>query len=201
MAQGAALGFAVLFAAMLAARVQFAPGRFHPPWLTIGVMGALALALAAQLASPDLLLRYERDAAHIIAEHQYYRLFTALWFQDAGLGGGLYNLAMLGIVGASAEQYWDRRLWLACYFGVGLAAEVLALGWQPVGAGNSIAVFGLAGSILALTRERKLAIYILRAIGLSAALMLAWQRDIHGAAALLGVGVGLGFSRTRWARN
>ena len=201
MAQDAALGLAVLFAAMLAARVQFAPGRFRPPWLTLGVMALLALALAAQLVSPDVLLRYRRDATHIIGEGQYYRLFTALWLQDAGGRGGLYNLAMLGIIGASAEQYWDRRLWLACYFGVGLAIEVLALGWQPSGAGNSIAVFGLAGSLLALTRDRKPALYIPRAIGVAAAVMLAWQRDIHGAAALLGAFLGMAFARTRWARN
>ena len=191
---------AVLFAAMLAARLQFTPGRTRLPWLTIGMMVVLALALAAQLAAPDLLPRFERDAG-AIGQGQVFRLFTALWFQDGGIGGGFYNIAMLGIVGASAEQYWDRRLWLAFYVGVGLAIEGLALWWQPIGAGNSIAVFGLAGSILALTRERRPALYLLRAIGVVAALMLAWDRNIHGAAALLGAVAGLLCSRTRWARN
>ena len=200
MVPAAALGLAVLFTAMLAARLQFAPGRGRLPWLTLGVMALVALGLAAQITSPGLLPRFERDAA-AIAQGQVFRLFTALWFQDGGLGGGLYNLAMLGIVGASAEQYWDRRLWVILYFGVGLAIEVLALSWQPIGAGNSIAVFGLAGSILAVTRGRELAIYVLRAVGVIAGLALAWRHDIHGAAALLGAFAGLLFSRTRGARN
>jgi len=200
MAQDAALGLTVLFAAMLAARLHFAPGHGRPPWLTLTVMLLVAAGLAAQLVSPGLLPRFERNGP-AIADGQSFRLFTALWFQDGGLRGGLYNLAMLLIVGASAEQYWDRRLWLLLYFGVGLAIEELAMWWQPVGAGNSIAVFGLAGSLLALTWERKLAILALRAIGLIAALALAWQHDIHGAAAVLGAISGLAFSRSRWVRN
>ena len=42
---------------------------------------------------------------------------------------------------------FSRPRWLLHYFGIGLAVEVLAYSWQPTGAGNSIAVCGLAGGV------------------------------------------------------
>jgi hypothetical protein len=51
------------------------------------------------------------------------------------------------LIGAAAEQVLSRPRWLVHYFGIGLAVEVLAYSWQPTGAGNSIAVCGLAGGV------------------------------------------------------
>ena len=193
---------AALIAALLAARLQFPPGRGKVPVLTLSVLFLLALALAAQIAMPDLLPRFERDGG-AIARGDFYRLSTALWFQDGGLAGGAFNLTMLLVVGAAAERLWRRWAWLALYFGVGLTIECLALWWQPVGAGNSIAFCGLAGSLLAPARvqPRRSGLWAIQAVGLIAALVLAWQRDIHGAAILLGAAAGLLLARLRWARN
>ncbi len=161
----------------------------------------LALAFAAQIAAPALVPQFERDAA-AIARGEYYRLFTALWFQDGGLVGAAFNLTILLIVGSLAEMLWTRRGWLVLYFGPGLAIETLALRWQPVGAGNSIACFGLAGGLLVKSGvpERPLLLRAAQAIGLCAGIVLAWNRDIHGAALLLGAVLGLLLSRLRGFR-
>ncbi|GIF70536.1 hypothetical protein [Asanoa siamensis] len=57
------------------------------------------------------------------------------------------HLLFLLLVGALAELVLRRRLWAACYFGCGLAAEGIAVVWQPTGGGNSIAICGLAGAL------------------------------------------------------
>jgi len=190
----------VLIPALLAGRLQFPPGRLKRPWTTLAIAGLLAVALAAQLMSPDLLPRLQRDA-HAVADGQVYRLFTALWFQDGWLAGGIFNLAILGFVGFTAEQIWRRSTWIGLYLGIGLAIEYLGLSWQPMGAGNSIAVFGLAGSLLGVNRDRKFRILAIRAIGIFAAVLLVSQRDIHGAAAMAGLLLGMLLSGTRAARN
>jgi rhomboid protease GluP len=191
-----------LIAALLAARLQYPPSRGTFPWLSLSVLVLLALALAAQIAMPGLLTLFERDGG-AIARGDYYRLSTALWFQDGGPAGGAFNLTMLLVVGASAERLWRWWAWLILYFGVGWAIECLALSWQPVGAGNSIAFCGLAGSLLApsLTLPWRYGLWAIQAIGLCVAVALAWQRDIHGAAILLGAAAGLLLGRLRSARN
>ena len=191
-----------LFAALLAARLGFPPGRGTLPVLTLVVLALLAVALAAQSAAPELLSRFQRDAT-AIGRGEVYRLFTALWFQDGGLAGGAFNLTMLLVVGASAERLWNRRAWLFLYFGAGLAIECLALSWKPIGAGNSVAFFGLAGSLLAPTRLKAghYGLWMIEAVGLCAALALAWQRDVHGAAALLGAALAFLLTHAGWARN
>jgi len=68
------------------------------------------------------------------------------------------NAAALVVVGVSVERAFGRRLWLALYLAGGLAGELAGYAWQPRGAGNSVAVCGLAGGLLAallLGREAK----------------------------------------------
>ena len=158
----------------------------------------LALAFGAQCAAPWLLAGFERDV-RAIGQGQVYRLFTALWFQDGGLGGAIFNLATLLVVGSLAEMMWRRRDWLFIYFGTGLAIELLALWWQPAGAGNSIANFGLVGALLMppARRDRQIVLLLVQIVGLGAGVALALSHDIHGAALLLGAGLGRILSRSR----
>src|SRR6185312_5970184 len=78
-----ALLLVAIFAGMVVGRLQPPPGRGSIPWLTPGFVVALASALVAQSLFPLLLPRFERDGAAIFGG-EYYRLFTALWFQDVG---------------------------------------------------------------------------------------------------------------------
>ena len=192
-----ALLLVAAFAAMVAGRLALSPGRGPIPWLTIGFVAALAIALAAQSLFPPLRTSFERNAGAIFAG-EYYRLFTALWFQDGGLVGSVFNLVLLGALGPIAERIWRRRCWLLIYFGAGLTTECIALWWHPIGAGNSIAYMGLAGSILIASWAgvRRVPAMMLGTIGLAAGAGLALLQDIHGAALLIGAAIGLVLIRT-----
>lgn len=187
-----ALLLVAAFAAMIAGRLQLPPGRGPIPWLTLAFVAALTIALVVQSLFPPLRTSFERNACAIFAG-DYYRLFTALWFQDGGLVGSLFNLVLLGVLGPIAERIWNRRSWLLVYFGAGLTTECIALWWHPIGAGNSIAYMGLAGSILVASgaRARRLPAMIPGVIGLAAGAGLALLHDIHGAALLIGAAIGL----------
>ena len=192
-----ALLLIAIFSALLMGRLQRLPVRGAVPWLSFSIVVALALAGAAQWLWPGLLPRFERNAGAIFAG-DYYRLLTALWFQDGGLVGGGFNLTLLFVLGPIAERLWDRRSWLLIYFGAGLTTEIIALWWQPIGAGNSIAWMGLAGSVLVASWAgvRRLPVMTLGAIGLAAGAGLALLHDIHGAALLTGAAIGLALIRS-----
>ena len=199
-ALSALLRWGILLPALLAGRLQVLPGSGRRPFLTLVIAAIVALALAAQEVWPGLLPLVQRDAA-AIGHGQVYRLFTALWFQDGWLAGGLFNLAILVLIGGLAEQVWPRWIWLALYFGIGLAIECLGLVWQSIGAGNSIAVFGLAGSLLATVWDKGRAGIVLMSIGQLAIWWLCFRDDIHGAAALLGLVAGMVLGRRTRQRN
>ncbi len=81
-----------------------------------------------------------------------------LLVHDGGWPHLAANAAALVVVGVSVERAFGRRLWLALYLAGGLAGELAGYAWQPRGAGNSVAVCGLAGGLLAallLWREAK----------------------------------------------
>jgi membrane associated rhomboid family serine protease len=120
-------------------------GTARSPLLTLGVLAVTAVTGLAQVADPGLLTRLERIPAELHGD--WWRVATALFVQDGGVAGAVSNLAFLGLIGVAAEQVLSRPRWLLHYFGIGLAVEVLAYSWQPTGAGNSIAVCGLAGGV------------------------------------------------------
>jgi rhomboid protease GluP len=185
-----ALLIGLLVVSALAGRLLAGRSGLRPPWLTLLIAALVAAGLAAEYAWPALLPLLRRDAA-AVAHGEVWRLFTALWLQEEGLAGGLFNLAALLVVGVVAETAWTRRGWLVIYLIGGLAGEVVALAWKPLGAGNSVAVFGLAGSLLAVgARRGGMPVGPLSIGGLVLAAAAAWFHDIHGAAALIGAACG-----------
>jgi membrane associated rhomboid family serine protease len=120
----------------------------RPPWLTACVFAVTAAVSAAQFADHAILTGLERTPAGLSGD--WWRSFTALFVQDGGLPGTLFNLAFLLVIGSVAEQVFSRRRWLLLYFIPGLAGEFVAYSWQPTGAGNSVAVCGLAGGLILL---------------------------------------------------
>ena len=155
------------------------------PVATVGIALLTAAGAAAQAAFPSLLGLMERDSVRIAAG-EIWRVGTALLVQDGGLPGTVFNLGCLVAVGTIAERLWGPAKWLLLYFGCGIAAELIALAWQPVGAGNSIAVMALAGSLCALGASGGGRALLPALAGLSCGLALAAMRDIHGGALLLG---------------
>jgi membrane associated rhomboid family serine protease len=116
------------------------------PALTACVLVATAAVSASQFAEPAVLRVLERTPAGLSGE--WWRSFTALFVQDGGLAGTIVNLAFLIVIGSIAEQVFDRLRWLLLYFIPALAGEFAAYAWQPIGAGNSVAVCGLAGGLI-----------------------------------------------------
>lgn len=131
-------------------------GIRRPPWLTLTVFLCTAVPSCLQAAVPAILRDLERTPAGLTG--QWWRSVTSLTVQDGGVLGTLSNLAFLLIIGTIAEQVLTRPRWLALYLVPGLAGEFVAYGWQPTGAGNSVAVCGLSGALAVLMlRDRRCA--------------------------------------------
>lgn len=181
-----------------AAEVWRRPKRCPALALTICVV--LGLCLLLQLACPAILGATERDTMYVLSG-QWWRIGSALFFQDGGLSGGLSNIVLLLVVGGLAEQILARGTWLVTYFGGGLATEIVALSWQPVGAGNSVATCALAGFLVVVlpVESRRWPLLIMRVgAGVSAAILL-WQRDIHGIGAMAGAVLAVFAARIQYA--
>jgi hypothetical protein len=113
---------------------------------TVVVFTVTAVTSVLGLAVPGVLAALERTPQGLHGD--WWRSFTALFAQDGGALGTVSNLAFLALLGVLAERLVGPRWWLAAYFGAGLAGELAGYAWQPTGAGNSVAVCGLAGLLV-----------------------------------------------------
>jgi membrane associated rhomboid family serine protease len=123
---------------------RFGLRRF--PLLTLVVFGIASITNALQFVLPDLLPALQRTPAGL--HGQWWRSATTLLVQDGGAVGVLFTLAFLLVLGALAEQILGRPAWLVCYLGAAAVGELAGYGWQPYGAGKSVAVCGLAGALI-----------------------------------------------------
>jgi membrane associated rhomboid family serine protease len=115
------------------------------PVVTGVVFAVTATTSILQFAAPGMLEALQRTPQGLHGD--WWRTFTALLVQDGGMAGTVSNLAFLLVIGVVAEQVLAPWQWLVCYLGTGLAAELVGYAWQPTGAGNSIAICGLAGAL------------------------------------------------------
>jgi membrane associated rhomboid family serine protease len=121
------------------------PGLHRPPMLTAVVTVITAVSSVASVLQPAFLAAVERSPAGVHSEP--WRWLTAMLGQDGGLFGTIGNLAFLVALGIAAEQVVGRWTWLGLYLGAGLVGQAAGYLWLPVGAGNSVAVCGLAGAL------------------------------------------------------
>jgi hypothetical protein len=115
------------------------------PIVTVVVFVVTATTSILGLLIPDMLAALQRTPQGLHGD--WWRTVTALFVQDGGVVGTLSNLAFLLVMGVLAEQVLGPWRWLVCYFGAGLAGELAGYAWQPRGAGNSVAICGLAGAL------------------------------------------------------
>ena len=82
---------------------------------------------------------------------------------------------------------------LLLFIGGAMVGELVGLRWQPIGGGNSVGNLGMAGGLLALVimRGTNLPIHLLAAGGGALGFVLLFQWNIHGAALLTGIALGL----------
>lgn len=159
----------------------------RPPVATVTALIVVAVPTLAQLTvAPWLLGALQRNWA-AISTGQMWRLVTSLVVQDSGLPGAAFNLTSLAVIGSAAEAAWGPRRWTAVALTSGIGAQLWGWVVQPRGAGNSVAVFGLAASLAVLalwsgTAGQRL----LGSVSLLAAAVLILVGDLHGGAAAIG---------------
>jgi membrane associated rhomboid family serine protease len=189
----------VLTTSFLAFRVRPLSSRAGQrwPWATIVALLVVGIPTLAQFTvAPTLLENLERNWT-LIGRGEVWRLATSLVVQDGGLVGTVFNLVALALIGFAAEKTWGAGRWIAIALAGGVGAQLWGEIVQPVGAGNSVAVFSLAASVavLAIIRgvgpQRMLGVISL--VGVAILLIIG---DIHGGAATIGAVLGLAFSRS-----
>ena len=94
-----------LAAGLIAGRLQTFTTDASPrlPVATLATAVIVAMMVAAQLAIPPLLPLLDR-APSMLQSGELWRALTALFVQDYGLTGALFNLATLLILGSVAEK-------------------------------------------------------------------------------------------------
>jgi membrane associated rhomboid family serine protease len=125
------------------ARQRF--GFRRPPVVTAVVLVVTATTSVLGLLVPGVLAALQRTPQGLHGD--WWRTFTSLFVQDGGVAGTISNLAFLLVMGVLAEQVLAAWQWLVCYFGAGLVGQLAGYAWQPRGAGNSVAICGLAGAL------------------------------------------------------
>jgi rhomboid protease GluP len=198
---------ATLYAVVLA--TAFAASRALPlsstargwPWATtVGVLIVGLPTLAQFTVAPSLLQNLERNWI-LISDGQVWRLLTSLVVQDGGVAGAIFNLVALAMIGFAAEKLWGGKRWIVIALSGALGAELWGKIVQPIGAGNSVAVFSLAASIAIIAVLRGAGVHrLLGLISLVGAAVLLIIGDIHGAAAAIGAVLG-GVLATRRVRD
>ena len=164
------------------------------PKSTILLIFLVAIPSAVQIFHPAILFLLQRDFPRFM-QGEWWRLITPLFVQDGGIAGTGFNLTSLLLVGILAEQLWGSLPVLLIFFIGGMIGEIAGFAWQPVGAGNSVANFALAGSILVacLLHKPGKPVLIFLLATMSVYLLLIGIQDIHGVAAAAGMLVALVF--------
>ncbi len=123
------------------------------PWLTIVVLGTTAAVSIVGLLDHAVLHDLERRGGEVAAGEPW-RLVTSLLVHDSWLAL-LANLVLLALVGIAVERRHARAEWVVLYLAAGIVGELVGLDWQPHGAGNSVAILGLAGALVVDALRRR----------------------------------------------
>ena len=128
-------------------------------WTLLGVNILLWLAMEGTGSSeePEVLRRYGAMFGPLIADGEYWRLFTAM-FLHVGFMHLLFNGASLLILGRMVEQVYGHVGFAVIYVIAGLSGGVASYMFiNPIttGAGASGAIFGILGALAAYLLARR----------------------------------------------
>lgn len=177
----------VLCGALAVGREVVRGGVARFPVGTLISVVIVGVPTAVQLfAASSLLSLLERDWPRTL-DGQWWRVLTSLVVQDGGWSGALLNLVSLAVVGFFAEQAWGRGPYVVIALIAGIGAQFWGAVVQPVGAGNSVAVFGLAASVAVMGFRRRSVLARVASIAtMLGGLLLLILGDLHGGAFALG---------------
>ncbi|WP_327230901.1 rhomboid family intramembrane serine protease [Streptomyces murinus] len=155
---------------------------------------------AAQFAFPGVLAALRRDPG-ALASGEWWRALSPLLVQSPGWQA-LVTVPAIVALGIPAERIFGAKGALALYLVPAAIGEGLGYVWQPHGAGNSIAVLGLAGGLVSWlfleAQEKGWPKPLLNRVRIWGAAVLAGAvadnafRDIHGLPTLAGAVIGAG---------
>lgn len=165
-------------------------------WCVVAVPSLVQL-----LWAPGLLEWGQRQSSQLDAG-QWWRLGTAIFLQDGGWPGTVFNLAMLAVTLSLVGAVWRGLPTVLVFLLVGVLANGLThLTTGQTGAGNSMATMGLlAVAVVSVVwaRPRSREALAPFAIFAAATIVLLLARDEHGLALSIGLLLGaLGTGRRR----
>ena len=131
------------------------PGEGRTPIVTMALLGAnvviwLTATAAGGTENPQVLLDFGAMFGPLIAEGQYWRLFTAM-FLHIGIAHVAFNGFGLLIFGRLVERAYGHVRFLTIYILAGLAGSVASYLFNSIAiaAGASGAIFGVLGALAA----------------------------------------------------
>jgi rhomboid protease GluP len=158
-----------------------------------GLPRITAIVVVGTVFLTGLALRFPQIEAALgrtpaIRAGEWWRLLTPIFINTHGWAQFVSNVLALAVVGAVVERQWGPGLWVAFYVAGGLAGEIAGLAWQPFGAGSSVAVCGLLGSlsVFLLLTVRTGAARFGGIVILAGGLLLTALRNLHGPPVLVG---------------
>lgn len=158
-------------------------GKRTLPAATLSLIAITGVVTGLQFIFPEVLstLRRSPDA---FSTGQWWRLVTPMFVQADGWPQVIFNFIGLAVVGPAVEWRFGSRRWLVLYFVPGLIGEITGYAWDPTGAGSSLPLAGLTGSLFVwlLLPHKSLPTItrVLGAVGLLGGITLAAVKDIHG---------------------
>jgi rhomboid protease GluP len=131
-------------------------------WATYVFLGLITVVFVAQLAvnqvtGADLIANLGAKDNQLIAQGEYWRLFTAIFVHASLLHYG-FNAYALYIIGRDVERFSGPARFTVIFLLAGLSGSVFSLVFNPSpSVGASGAIFGLIGALAVfLYRHRKL---------------------------------------------
>ncbi len=159
------------------------------PIVTILIIGVTSLITGLQFVFPGILSEFRRNREALWAG-EWWRMLTPLFVQAAGWKQCCVNGVAAAVFCPLAEKLYGNRLF-ALYFIPGVPGEIFAYAWSPNGAGSSLGIAGVVGSLFAYTYLHRQGIpafvHILAIFGFAGAVALSFCRDNHGPPMLIGV--------------
>jgi rhomboid protease GluP len=155
------------------------------PVVSVAFAAVVLATRATQLVVPgwyDVLARHPGAVA--------WRSATALIAYDDGWVQFLSIFIGALVLGFIAERRFGPLLWAAILIVCGLAGQVIALFWQPEGAGSSVAVAGWLGAAMAWMAWPATGVPVPARVGpivvFALGVWLVAVHDIHGPPILIG---------------
>ena len=186
------LVYAIMAAAIFGCVVQlyrFSRKRKHSlPVATILIIGVTALITGLQFVFPEVLADFRRNREALLAG-EWWRMVTPLFVQAFGWPHACANGVGAIFLCPLAERFYGKRL-LALYFVPGILGEIFAYQWFPNGAGSSLGLAGVLGSLFAFTFSHRSEIsssaLMFSIVGVAGAVVMCFNRDAHGPPILIG---------------